>query len=452
MDNRKRLIREVLDQDMNINRRVADITRQKVFGIPEEVSPYIQINQEEINKMSAAAGALRQLLEKKTYVSEQILKNEEDAPPNDLVVDVAHVEEVVAAYNVVVGVYLNPQNTQETRSYILRMLVAFEPIVNRLSDNMRSIIGLMNTGGWPHRNLMIYAYAFYDILLQQLRSGNFHIVHMADIKYACSQRSRDTGPAPRATAPFLPGRPPPGDPPGPPGGGTPDEPPDEAPGDPRPGPRTEPPPPRPTPRLPFPQPGAGPRRRGRSRSLRPSAEMDDSWDMGPASSTWPRGREPDDDVPGATPGSFGSTHGVPRTPYPQHGPQFFDISDETPPTHPAASASTDHRFEYKLPAWRRGPKAWLKESVLAKVIKAYNDQDPPPIHPLTVTPEEMRRPKALRRKLQTRIRFLDTRGHELPMEGAGLGDSSESDEDDPPPPDPVIPYNDIRNDPYFVVR
>ena len=89
---------------------------------------------------------------------------------------------------------------------------------------------------------------------------------------------------------------------------------------------------------------------------------------------------------------------------------------------------------------------------MVKVIKAYNDQDPPPIHPLTVTPEEMRHPKALRRKLQTRIRFLDTRGHELPMGGAGLGDSSESDEDDPPPPDPVIPYNDIRNDPYFVVR
>ena len=54
-------------------------------------------NKDEIDKMRAAASALKQLMEEKPCVSEQILKNGEDAPPNDLVVDVARIVEVVAA-------------------------------------------------------------------------------------------------------------------------------------------------------------------------------------------------------------------------------------------------------------------------------------------------------------------------------------------------------------------
>ena len=54
MDNRKRLIREVLDEDMNINQKVVEINRSRIMGIHDEVAPYVQIDQEEIEKMRQA--------------------------------------------------------------------------------------------------------------------------------------------------------------------------------------------------------------------------------------------------------------------------------------------------------------------------------------------------------------------------------------------------------------
>ena len=65
MENRKRYIREVLDEDMNMKQRVVDLNRYKVMGIVDEVTPYVQIDQDEVNKMRVAAATLSQVLEKK---------------------------------------------------------------------------------------------------------------------------------------------------------------------------------------------------------------------------------------------------------------------------------------------------------------------------------------------------------------------------------------------------
>ena len=72
MENRKKLIREVLDSDQHINALVTNITHNKIMGMDEEATPYVQINQEEIDRMSAAATALRQILEKKVFVGHQL--------------------------------------------------------------------------------------------------------------------------------------------------------------------------------------------------------------------------------------------------------------------------------------------------------------------------------------------------------------------------------------------
>ena len=39
MENRKRFIREVLDEDMNMKQRVVDLNRYRVMGMVEEVTP-----------------------------------------------------------------------------------------------------------------------------------------------------------------------------------------------------------------------------------------------------------------------------------------------------------------------------------------------------------------------------------------------------------------------------
>ena len=147
MENRKRYIREVLDEDMNMKQRVVDLNRYRVMGIVDEVTPYVQIDQDEINKMRVAAATLSQVLEKKALLANQIRSGMDEDGVNANIIDLAHTEEVISAYNAVVTIYLNPRNTQETRSYISQILTSFEGKVSEIHDNMQDIIANMKTLG-----------------------------------------------------------------------------------------------------------------------------------------------------------------------------------------------------------------------------------------------------------------------------------------------------------------
>ena len=99
-----------------------------IMGMDEEVTPYAQINQEEIDKMGAAAVALRKILEKKVVLGHQL---ENEARRGQLLssvraVELAHAEEPPAAYSNAAAIYLNPRNTRETRSHVAQIRVAFE--------------------------------------------------------------------------------------------------------------------------------------------------------------------------------------------------------------------------------------------------------------------------------------------------------------------------------------
>ena len=189
MDNRKRLIREVLDEDMNINKRVADITRQKVMGIAEEVSPYVQLNQEEFDKMGVSTTALRQILEKKALLSHRIVNTGDVS--TKYFVEVSHVEDVVAAYNATVTLYLNPRNTQQTRATIGRTFGEVEPLIQQIHGNLGEIIrGLRTPRELRFVNIVIYGYALYEIIQNQYASGNFHVIRPSDIMAAFQQQQR----------------------------------------------------------------------------------------------------------------------------------------------------------------------------------------------------------------------------------------------------------------------
>ena len=150
MENRKRYIREVLDEDMNMKQRVVDLNRYRVMGIVDEVTPYIQIDQDEINKMRAAAATLSQVLEKKALLANQIRSaTDEEEGVNANIIDLAHTEEVLAAFNAVVTVYLNPRNTQETKSYISQVLTSFEGKVSENHRSMQDIIAKYEAAATP---------------------------------------------------------------------------------------------------------------------------------------------------------------------------------------------------------------------------------------------------------------------------------------------------------------
>ena len=139
METRRRLINEVLDSDKNINKRVSNIQRQKLLGVTEDVAPYIQINQEDINKMKLYASTLRQVLEKRYLLTNIFLSDDSLPSLNKYIVELAQTEDVMVAYNNVVSVYLNPRNTQETKTRIRRLLIAFEEIVRSIAINIFEI-------------------------------------------------------------------------------------------------------------------------------------------------------------------------------------------------------------------------------------------------------------------------------------------------------------------------
>ena len=202
MENRKRYIREVLDEDMNMKQRVVDLNRYRVMGIVDEVTPNIQIDQDEINKMRAAAATLSQVLEKKALLANQIRSDtDEEEGVNANIIDLAHTEEVLAAYNAVVTVYLNPRNTQETKSYISQILTSFEGKVSEIHASMQGIIAGMKQQRRPHVESMIYALSLFGLILDQLASSNFHVIYMSDLRVANELRQKDTGPAQQAADP-----------------------------------------------------------------------------------------------------------------------------------------------------------------------------------------------------------------------------------------------------------
>ena len=184
METRRRLIKEVLDSDKNINKRVSNIQRQKLLGVTEDVAPYIQINQEDINKMKIYASTLRQVLEKRYLLTNNFLSDDSLPNVNKYIVELAQTEDVILAYNNVVSIYLNPRNTPETKSYIRRLLIAFEEIVKSIGINIFEIIGRIKISRkQDHINLMLYALTLYKIIGEQMNTGIFHIITNTDMKH-----------------------------------------------------------------------------------------------------------------------------------------------------------------------------------------------------------------------------------------------------------------------------
>ena len=62
---RRKLVDEIKNYDKMINGRVANMQRRKILKIPEEVEPYTQLDEYEIDKMNKVTNELKELLEKK---------------------------------------------------------------------------------------------------------------------------------------------------------------------------------------------------------------------------------------------------------------------------------------------------------------------------------------------------------------------------------------------------
>ena len=119
------------------------------------MEPFYQIGQDEIDNMKVATTVLKQLLEKKTLLVKQFVHQMAGyANSKEYIMEIAQVEEILTAYNNVVGIYMNPKNTQETRSHIQRIFATLDDMVSDLAAGTANIVSYVKMRSMPNAQLM----------------------------------------------------------------------------------------------------------------------------------------------------------------------------------------------------------------------------------------------------------------------------------------------------------
>ena len=96
------------------------------------------------------------------------------------------------AYNDVVRLYLNPRNTQETKSHISRIIVSFEDLISDIAQIINSIAKhLYDNKKLTHVYQLVYALTLYQIIQDQLSKGRFYVIHINDIKHDYEIRMKE---------------------------------------------------------------------------------------------------------------------------------------------------------------------------------------------------------------------------------------------------------------------
>jgi len=184
MEIRRKLINEIKDHDRNMNARVAAIQKRKLLGVDEEAVPYTQINENDVRKMEEITNLLKQLLEKQLLIISQFKDNiTQYSKDEKYILEVSQIETIKSAYNSIVSVYLNPRNTQETKTYLKKALISLEHYIIEIVNKLRDIIGYTRWNKATPFNSLIRAFTLYEIILKQFDKGVFHVITDNDIKH-----------------------------------------------------------------------------------------------------------------------------------------------------------------------------------------------------------------------------------------------------------------------------
>ena len=168
-DNRKKLIREVLDYDKEVNQRVLNLEKQQVqkWG-PEEVQPFIQVDEDAESQAKELVVQLRVILERKAAGLEPTLVSAEATR------EVCAIEEVLITYNKLAGLFVEPRNTQQTKIVIKDATNAMDDVVKEI---LYGLSRLMPSG----RRKLLRAYNLYDTIKNQLQTGNIKPITEDDL-------------------------------------------------------------------------------------------------------------------------------------------------------------------------------------------------------------------------------------------------------------------------------
>ena len=138
-------IREALDDDKKYYGQAFDIVKRNIRQNQQEASPaYVTLNQDDIKSIGEKINEMLPLLENKYISLDTLRRGASDESDSS---EIAAVEDVIAAYNVVISVFLNPSNTNQTREALMTGIMRMEKYIAALEKLCQK---LLTTWSNPH--------------------------------------------------------------------------------------------------------------------------------------------------------------------------------------------------------------------------------------------------------------------------------------------------------------
>ena len=180
---RQKQIREILDEDILINKRVSELTRLRIRGLTDEGQAIQQgrRNADVESKTSDIISKINAILEAKINDALSLTMGTGKANPRIThYLNLFNNSNLINLYNSVVDEYRKGKNSTQTTSIIQAEFQKLDSNVSKLINTLATLIDqLKETDKYMHRQ--IYAYSIYDLIQNDIYTNNFSTITEKDI-------------------------------------------------------------------------------------------------------------------------------------------------------------------------------------------------------------------------------------------------------------------------------
>ena len=135
---RKKLVREILDEDKNIQKRVSEI---QLKNIPKEDATFLrkQLKTDDVQKLNIYASSIRKILEHKANISKLLLSHSiNENTLNKYIIDISSVEELMSMYNYIVAIYRSLGLSQNSRQSMKSIFMTFSFYIDTIIKKLKN--------------------------------------------------------------------------------------------------------------------------------------------------------------------------------------------------------------------------------------------------------------------------------------------------------------------------
>ena len=212
---RNRQIREILDEDMNINRQVFDREKEQVRVFQEDVLPKKTSDVEAEISVDKLIETLNRTLENKLTGLEYLLskivgtKDIGDAEGRRSYNTVVNNGDFITAYNQLIRVYTLPGMSRASQEAIKVKFQELKPNLDAMVYGLQELIQYLFESGKTDKEIfqLVRSQAVYELVNKQLYTGtNYKIIEQADINVSIKEVLSDLSEVQRAELKEISGR------------------------------------------------------------------------------------------------------------------------------------------------------------------------------------------------------------------------------------------------------